>query len=219
MKISIWAQSNADICKKAVDHKFIISGGYSADFYGRTAKDSRYENCNSTKSPAPSTFLCWKRRFKKHLTTCSDFPSEALLWIKEVEMDHSLEELNSSRSIAGKNFPNFEMLDARIASALNKIIPNSQFKKTRFLRGRHIALWSTTTSELMALNDTVLDYADLFSVTHRDDNVQEFDTRWDEVLSISKIPSDDILEGLYKLRIRESEQLKIVSELYEMEIH
>ena len=38
MKISIWAQSNADICKKAVNHKFIISGGYSADFYGRTAK-------------------------------------------------------------------------------------------------------------------------------------------------------------------------------------
>ena len=30
--------SNADICKKAVDHKFIISGGYSAEFYGWTAK-------------------------------------------------------------------------------------------------------------------------------------------------------------------------------------
>ena len=31
-------------------------------------------------------------------------------------------------------------------------------------------------------HDTVLDYADLFSVTLRDDNVQEFHTRWDEVL-------------------------------------
>ena len=56
---------------------------------------------------APSTFLCWKRRFKKHLITCSDFPSEALFWIQEVEMDDSLEELSSPRSIAGKNFPNF----------------------------------------------------------------------------------------------------------------
>ena len=36
---------------------------------------------------------------------------------------------------------------------------------------------------------------------------------------MSKIPSDDILESLYKLRIRESEQLKTVSDLYEMEIH
>ena len=41
----------------------------------------------------------------------------------------SLDELESSRSVRGKNFPNFEMLDAKIASALNKIIKNSQFKK------------------------------------------------------------------------------------------
>ena len=45
-------------------------------------------------------------------------------------------------------------------------------------------------------HDAVLDYADLFSVILRDDNVQEFDTRWDEVLlSMSKIPSDDVLEN------------------------
>ena len=36
---------------------------------------------------------------------------------------------------------------------------------------------------------------------------------------MTKIPSDDILEGLYKLRIRGSEKLKIVLELYNMEIH
>ena len=60
----------------------------------------------------------------------------------------------------------------------------------------------------------------LLSVTLRDDNVQEFDARWDEIqLSMTKIPSGDILESLYKLRIRESEQLKTVLELYDMEIH
>ena len=31
-------------------------------------------------------------------------------------------------------------------------------------------------------HDTELDYADLISVTLHDDNIQEFDTRWDEVL-------------------------------------
>ena len=36
---------------------------------------------------------------------------------------------------------------------------------------------------------------------------------------MTKIPSDDILEGLYKLRIREFEKLKTVLELYNMEIH
>ena len=36
---------------------------------------------------------------------------------------------------------------------------------------------------------------------------------------MSKIPPDDILEGLYKFRIRESETLKTVLELYDLEIH
>ena len=36
---------------------------------------------------------------------------------------------------------------------------------------------------------------------------------------MTKIPPDDILEGLHKLRVRESEQLKTVLELYDLEIH
>ena len=77
-----------------------------------------------------------------------------MLWVKEVEMVDSWEELKSSRSPSGKNFPNFEMQDAKISSALNKIIQNSQPKKKKkkvsleeqkvqkedpFLRGRQIA--------------------------------------------------------------------------------
>ena len=36
---------------------------------------------------------------------------------------------------------------------------------------------------------------------------------------MTKIPHDDILEGLYKLRIRESEKPKTALELYNMETH
>ena len=36
---------------------------------------------------------------------------------------------------------------------------------------------------------------------------------------MTKIPPDGILDGLYKLRIRESEKLKTVLELYDLEIH
>ena len=36
---------------------------------------------------------------------------------------------------------------------------------------------------------------------------------------MTKIPPDDILEGLYKLRIRVSEKLKTVLELYDLETH
>ena len=36
---------------------------------------------------------------------------------------------------------------------------------------------------------------------------------------MTKIPPDDFLEGLYKLRIRASEKLKTVLELYDLETH
>ena len=50
-------------------------------------------------------------------------------WIKEVELVDSVGDPRSSSSIRGISMPNFEVLDARIASALNKIIHNSQFKR------------------------------------------------------------------------------------------
>ena len=142
------------------------------------------------------------------------------------------EELKSSRLIAGNNFPNFELLDARIASALNKIIQNTRFKKKvsleemkahkedRFLRGRQIAWLIYEYFRVTGANDSVENCADLFTVVLRNDDIQEFDSKWDEILlSMTHIPSDDILQGLYKLRIRESEKLKTVLELYNMEIH
>ena len=107
-------------------------------------------------------------------------------------MVDSLDEFKSSRSVS-ENFPNFEMLDAKIAKALNKIIQNSQFKKKvslqeqkaqkedRFLRGRQIAFMIYDYFRVIGAHDAVLDYADLFSVTLRDGNIQEFDSRWDEV--------------------------------------
>ena len=69
-------------------------------------------------------------------------------------------------------------------------------------------------------NDSVENYADLFTIGLRNDDIQEFDSKWDGILlSMTQIPSDDILEGLYKLRIRESEKLKTVLELYDLETH
>ena len=108
-----------------------------------------------------------------------------MLWIQEVEMVDSVDDLKSSRSTQGHtHFPNSEMLDARIA-----IISNSQFKKKvsleeqkaqkedRFLRGRQIAYMIYDNFRVNDAHDTVLDYADLFSAPLYDDNIQEFDTR------------------------------------------
>ena len=129
------------------------------------------------KFPTPSTFFMLEDKIQNPVSSCSGFPSEAMLWIKEVEMVDSVDELKSSRSIEGKDFPNFDMLEARIASALNKIIQNSYFKKKvileeqkaqkedRFLRGRQIAFMINDYFRVTGAHDTVLDNADLFSIT------------------------------------------------------
>ena len=69
-------------------------------------------------------------------------------------------------------------------------------------------------------HDSVENYTDLFTIALRNDDIQEFYSEWDGILlSMTKTPHDDILGGLYKLRIRESEKLKTVLELYDLEFH
>ena len=69
-------------------------------------------------------------------------------------------------------------------------------------------------------DSSVETYTDLFTIAVRNGDIQEFDSKWDGILlSMTKIPPDDILEGLYKLRIRESDKLKTVLELYDLETH
>ena len=149
-----------------------------------------------------------------------------------LEIVDSVDDLRSSSSTRGISMPNFEVLDARIASALNKIIHNSHFKRKisleeqkaqkedRFLRGRQVAYLIYEYFRVTGATDSVENYTDLFTIVLRNDDIQEFDSKWDGILlSMTKIPHDDILEGLYKFRIRESEKLMTVLELYNMEIH
>ena len=209
----------------------IFSGGDSSKNYGADQQRLQISDLHCDKFPTPATFACWKMRFKTEVCTCSQFPTEAMHWIKEVEMVDSVDELRSSSSTRGISMPNFEVLDARIASALNKIIHNSQLKKEnqsggttqkedRFLRGRQIVYLIYEQFRVTGTHDSVENYIDLFTISLRNDDIQEFDSKWDGILlSVTKIPPDDILDGLYKLRIRESGKLKTVLELYDLETH
>ena len=189
----------------------IFSGGDSSKNYGADQQRLQISDLHFDKFPTPATFACWKMRFKTEVCICSQFPTEAMHWIKEVEMVDSVDDLMSSSSTRGIEMPNFEVLDARIASALNRIIHNSHFKRRisledqkaqkqdRFLRGRHIAFLIYDYFQVTGIHDSVENYADLFTISLRFDDIQEFDSKWDGILlSMTKIPPDDILEGLYK---------------------
>ena len=130
-----------------------------------------------------------------------------------MEMVDSVDDLNSSCSVKGIRMPDFEVLDAKIASALNQIIHNIRFKKKisleeqkaqkedRFLRGGQITSLIYEYFQVTGANDSVENDADLFTIVLRSDDIQEFDSKWNGILlSMTKIPSDQILEALYKIK-------------------
>ena len=97
--------------------------------YGADQQRLQISDPHFDKFPTPATFACWKIKFKTEVCTCAQLPTEAMLWIKEVELVDSADDLKSSRSVRGIQMPKFEVLDAKIASALNRIIHNTQFKR------------------------------------------------------------------------------------------
>ena len=178
--------------------------------YGADQQRLQISDLHFDKFHTPATFACWRIRFKTEVCTCSQFPTEAMQWIKEVELVDSVDELRSSLSTRGISMPYVEELDARIASALLKIIHSSQFKRRisleeqkaqkqdSFRRGRQIAYLIYDHFRVTGSHDSVENYTDLFTIVLRNDDIQEFDSKWDGILlSMTKIPHDDILEGLY----------------------
>ena len=140
-------------CQSASSAKSSVipsEGGFSKN-YGADQQRLQISDPHFDKFSTSATFACWKIRFKTEVCTFSQFPTEALHWIKEVETVDSVDDLMSSSPTRGIQLPNFEVLDARIAAALNRIILISHFKRRisleeqkaqkqdRFLRGRQIA--------------------------------------------------------------------------------
>ena len=109
---------------RTVSQKFIRpQGGKISKDYGADQQRLQISELPFDKFPTPTTFACEKIRFKSEVCTCSHFLTEAMLWSKEVEMVESVDDLKSSRSIRGTPGPDFELLDARIVSALNNNHP------------------------------------------------------------------------------------------------
>ena len=121
-------------------NSFVPSEGRFSKNYGADQR-LQISDPHFDKFPTSATFSFWKHNFF----------TDALLWINEVEKVESVDDLKSSCSIRGIRTPDFEVLDAKIASALNRIIHNTRFKnkvsleeqkaqkEDSFLRVRQIA--------------------------------------------------------------------------------
>ena len=153
-------------------------GGFS-DNFGTDQQRLQISDLHFDKFSTSATFACWKIRFKTEVCTCSLFLAEAMHWIKDVELVYSVNDLNSSCFVRGIQMPNFEVLDAKIASARNQssVIPASRErsiwrnekaqKEDRFLRGRQIAYLIYEYFRVIGANDSVENYADLFTCSSK----------------------------------------------------
>ena len=99
-------------------NSFDPSEGSFSKNYGADQQRLQISDPHFDKFPTSATFACWKIRFKTEVCTCSQFPTEAMLWIKEVEMVESVDDLKSSCSARGIRMPDFEVLDWTFASIL-----------------------------------------------------------------------------------------------------
>ena len=60
-------------------------------------------------------------------------------------------------------------------------------------------------------HDAALDLSDLFNVSLQGDDIQDFYTNWDQALfSASEVPAENVLDNLYKMKIRDCVQLQTV---------
>ena len=182
------------------------------------------------KFPDSMEFQSWKVNFKTEVCSKTADPH---LTSKKLRLPKLIDELMTSRSIMGRNgFPGCDMLDAMIASALSGLLDKHvRFRKRvsveeqraqkydRFLRReRPISYMIYEYFRATGSHEAVQGLSDLFSIRLQNDDVQDFDVRWDQALfSASDMPSDVILEGLYKSKLQHSVQLQTVLALYDQE--
>ena len=178
------------------------------------------------KFPDSLEFQSWKVNFKTEVCSKSADPHRTMHWIKEVERAKSIDDLMTPRSIVGRrDFSDCEMLDAMIASALKTLLTHVHFRRRVSVEekraqkdDRQIAYMIYEHFLATGAYEVVQGLSDLVNIRLKDDDVQDFDTIWDQaLLAASEIPPEMVLEGLYKSKLQDSVQLQTVLALYDQE--
>ena len=96
-KRKVKGQNKIKICDASLDRQPNIQSSSVEETLSRimeqTNNDCRSQVFITTNSFTPATFACWKIRSKTEVCTCSHPLTEAMHWIKEVEMVDSVDDL------------------------------------------------------------------------------------------------------------------------------
>ena len=173
-------EQNRDLrCQSGPSAKdsFDPSEGRFSKNYGSDQQRLQTSDLHFAKFTNPTTFACWKIRFKTEVCTCSHFPTEAMVWIKEVEMVESVDDLNlrvlseefkhqilrsSTRGLLQHWTESSTILTSKEESVWRNRKPK---KRTAFSEEDRSLTWSTSTSwslEPMILSGITPTYLQLF---------------------------------------------------------
>ena len=169
-------------------------------------------------------FQSWIVNSRTEVCSQEKNPTRAVQWVKEIEAAKSLDVLITPKSITGKDFTDHEELDLMMASALKRCYDKqTHFRKrisveeqraqknNRFLRGRQIAYLIYESFRPTGSYDEIHGLSGLFSIKLGNDDIQDFDLRWEQALLLtSDPPSDKVLEGLYVSKLQDSAQAQTI---------
>ena len=155
---------------------------------GQTNNDCIFWIFTLTSSPHQPRSLVGRQGSKLRYVLIYIFLRKLCKGTKKRRWVHKADDSKSSSSKRGIQIPNFTVLDARVASALNRIIQKSHFasrsslegekslKEDRFFRGRQIAYLIYKCFRVTGTHDSIENCANLFIVSVRCD-IQEFDSK------------------------------------------
>ena len=123
----------------------IPSEGDSSKNYGADQQRLQISDLHIDKVTTPATFACWKIRNKIEVCTCSQFLTEAMLWIREVEMFDSVADLKSSCSVRGIRMPDLKYLMRRLLQQRTEssIIPSAEERSVWRNKKPKKRMWKT----------------------------------------------------------------------------
>ena len=188
--------SNADFCMEAFNHEFFLSSGNLHRILWLVSKDCKSRSFMLLNSPHFQRFHVGRWDSKHQESSCSSFPSEAILWINEAEMVDSVDDSNHrdqlrvliSRTV--KCWTRGLLLlwtrSSRIPTSRKRSVWRKWKlrEKTVSFRGRQIAYMIYESFRVTGANDSVENFADLFTISLRNGDVQEFDSKWDGIFMI-----------------------------------
>ena len=147
------------------------------------------------KFPTPATFACWKIRFKTEVCTCSQFPTEAKCngskkWSWLIQwMNWDLRHLLVVFQCRILKYLMQGLLQRWTKSSIILISQEESVWRNKRPRSRIVSFVADRLLPLIydyfrvtGVHDSVENYADLFTISLRNDDIQEFDSKWDGIL-------------------------------------